>query len=70
MVTASLTAVMFSSVWEATCPRDSPVTIALAPSSCAMRSATWNMTRRYMRMRRLCGTAREISRCLSPKGTT
>ena len=70
IVTASFTAAMFSSVWEATCPSDSPVTSALAPSRRAMRSATCSMTRRYMMMRSPWGTASDISRWRSPNGTT
>ena len=70
MVTAWFTAAMLSSVCDATCPRDSPVTMAFAPSSCAILSDTWYMTRRYMMMRRLCGTTSEIWRWYSPKGTT
>ena len=54
-LTTELTAMMFSSVWLATCPSDSPVTSALAFSSQAMRSATRSMRRRYKMMRRLGG---------------
>ena len=68
--THSFTAAMFSRVCEATCPSDSPVTMALAPSILAMRSATENIMRRYMITRSDCGQARAISRWHSPKGTT
>ena len=70
IVATSLVAVMFSRVCEATCPSDSPVTSALAPSSSATFWATSNMRRRYMMTRRLCGALSEISRWHSPNGTT
>ena len=70
MLTISFTTEMFSSVCDATWPSDSPVTSAFAPSKRAMRSATANITLRYVMMRRLCGTHSDISRCFCPNGTT
>ena len=48
--------VMFSSVWEATCPRFSPVTMASAPSFFIRREATSCMNRLQITQRSRGGT--------------
>jgi len=59
--TAWSVALMLSSVCEATCPKLSPVTSAPALSRFAKRSATLNMSLRYMITRNEGGTLRAIS---------
>ena len=60
---------MFSSVWEATWPRLSPVTTARAPWRAAIPSATRSINRRYRSTRSGDGAASVISRWASPIGT-
>ena len=69
-VAVSPVQVMLSTVWEATCPRLSPVTKAPHSNFSAMRQAMRIMKRRMIVIMKLAGHSLWMASCISVKGTT